>query len=131
MPRWIQLALLTTLASSAQAQNLCELTSGARLEAQDDQGTFLGTITDPSDSDSIYNAQGSYGSADSQWSIWNRYGRFGSEFSAYSPHNPSSTMPPKLVKAGRVVGYLSVNSAISAITPALLQERCGPALSNN
>lgn len=126
--RWTLIALLAGLASTADAQNLCELAAGARVEAQDDQGTYLGTIARASEADSIFNAAGGYGGPDSPTSIWNPYGRFGSTFSAYSPHNPAATQPPKLVKDGRVVGYLSANRAVSAITPALLIERCGSRL---
>ena len=120
----VRCLLLTAMASAANGQGLCESVAGARLLAQDDQNTFLGTISRPSDPESIFNAVGIYGSPESQLSIWNRYGRFGSEFSAYSPHNAVAVTPPRLVREGRLVGYLSKNPAISAITPDLLRERC-------
>ena len=120
----VRFLLQAAMASAANGQSLCESVAGASLFAQDDQNTFLGTIGRPTDPESIFNVAGIYGSPDSLLSIWNRYGRFGSEFSAYSPRNAAAATPPRLVRDGRLVGYLSNNPAISAITPDLLRERC-------
>ena len=95
---------------------------GAKLVAQDDQNTFLGTLESSYASNSIFNEYGSYGSEYSSKSIWNNYGTFGGEYSSYSPFNKFSSTPPMIIKNGRVIGYLTANKSMrGAINPGLIK----------
>jgi len=88
------LALLSVLlVPHANAEEICDTVKGAVLVAQDDKNTYLGKITNPYDSDSIFNEYGTYGSEYNSASIWNQYATFGSEYSSYSPHNSYSSTP--------------------------------------
>ena len=108
----------------AHAQDACEF-EGAIIIADDYTNTYLGSITNKSDPESIFNEEGEYGSAMSLDSIWNTNGLFGDEHSVYSPRNPQTPSPPMILKDGKVVAYLTVNMSIeSAISLALLTERC-------
>ena len=108
----------------AHAQDACEL-EGAIIIADDYTNTYLGSVTNQSDAESIFNEDGDYGSANSLDSIWNTNGMFGSEHSVYSPRNPQTPSPPMILKDGRVVAYLTVNVSIeNAISLELLKERC-------
>jgi hypothetical protein len=47
-------------------------------------------------------------------SIWNAYGTYGSEYNSYSPWNRYSSTPPVVVdKAGKFYGYFTRNSNTS------------------
>lgn len=99
---------------------------GAVIIAQDDANTYLGKITSPYDSDSIFNEYGTYGSEYSFTSIWNDYSTFGSEYSTYSPFNEYTSTPPMIIKDKRIIGYLTTNKYIQgAISPNLLKALCG------
>lgn len=66
------------------------------------------------DSNSIWNAYGTYGSKYNSTSIWNKYGTFGSEYNSLSPWNRYSSTPPVVVdKAGKFYGYFTRNSNTS------------------
>ena len=72
---------------------------------------YLGCINcNNFDSDSIWNAYGTYGSSYNSNSIWNEYGTYGSSYNPYSPWNSYSTTPPVVVdKEGNFYGYFTVN----------------------
>jgi hypothetical protein len=73
-------------------------------------GTFLGRISkDNFDELSISNPYGPYGSPYSSKSIFNDYGPYGGEYSTMSPFNSYSTTPPRVVRDGMELGYLTVN----------------------
>lgn len=91
----------------------CALVEDAVILAQDGKNTYLGKISNSYDSDSIFNEYGDYGNEFSSESIWNEYSEFGNEFNSYSPFNEFSTMPPMLIKGGKVIGYLSANEYVS------------------
>jgi len=55
--------------------------SAAKLFADDERHTYLGTIEDEFAADSIFNEFGTHGSPFSSDSIWNEFGDFGGEFS--------------------------------------------------
>src|SRR5438132_370128 len=93
----------------AAQSELCPRLSGASIIAQDDESTFLGTISSKFQSNSIFNQFGTHGSQFSSESIWNEFSQYGSEFSSYSPFNRFSNTPPVIVKGGEVIAYLSVN----------------------
>ena len=66
------------------------------------------------DSNSIWNAYGTYGSKYNSNSIWNKYGTFGSEYNSLSPWNRYSSTPPVVVdKSGKFYGYFTRNSNTS------------------
>ena len=119
------IALFLLLAPQANAEEVCDIVKGAVLIAQDDKNTYLGKITNPYDSDSIFNEYGTYGSEYSSSSIWNEYATFGSEYSSYSPHNSYTSTPPMIIKNRKILGYLSANKSIkSSISPNLLKALC-------
>lgn len=72
---------------------------------------YLGCLTcDKYDSESIWNAYGTYGSKYNSNSIWNKYGTYGSEYNSYSPWNKySSSSPIILDENKKSYGYFTVN----------------------
>lgn len=76
-----------------------------------DGKVYLGKlVTNPYDSESIWNPYCKYGSEYQSDSIWNPYGTYGSEYSSDSAFNPYASTPPKIVdKNGKFFGYLTAN----------------------
>ena len=111
--------------ATANAQDFSYLVMeirGAKIVAQDDKNTFLGTLESSYDSNSIFNKYGSFGSSYSSTSIWNSYGSFGGEYSSYSPFNKYSSTPPMIIKDGKVIGYLTTNKSMSgAVNPGIIK----------
>lgn len=96
--------------------------SGAQIYAQDEDNTYLGSITNKYNSDSVLNTYGNYGSQYNAKSIWNNYGSFGGAYSTYSPFNKYSSKPPVIMKNNRIIGYLTVNSfTTNGINPNVLK----------
>lgn len=119
------LALLLVFRIGARAQDVCVLLMGSVVIAQDSSNTFLGKITNSFDSESIFNEFGTYGNDFSGKSIWNQFSTFGNEFNGNSPFNRLSSSPPMIIKAGKVIGYLSANKSIrGSISPNLLKALC-------
>lgn len=120
------LALLVLLiATSIQAEEVCEVVKGAVLIAQDGQNTYLGKIANSYDSESIFNEYGTYGSQYNSLSIWNQYGTFGSEYNSNSATNPYTSTPPMIIKNRKGLGYLSANKSLrGSISPNLLKALC-------
>ena len=83
--------------------------SGAKLFADDERHTYLGTIEDEFAADSIFNEFGTRGSPFSSDSIWNEFGDFGGEFSSESPFNQFSLSPPLIVKNDKIIARLTVS----------------------
>lgn len=77
-----------------------------------DHDVYLGCINcDSYNSNSIWNAYGTYGSKYNAKSIWNAYGNYGSEYSSTSPFNSYASNPPVIVdKEGGFYGYFTVNT---------------------
>jgi len=73
---------------------------------------YLGCLNcDKYNSNSIWNAYGTYGSKYNSNSIWNAYGTYGSKYNSYSPWNAYSSDPPVVVdKEGNFCGYFTVNA---------------------
>lgn len=73
---------------------------------------YLGCLNcDKYNSNSIWNAYGTYGSKYNSNSIWNAYGTYGSKYNSYSPWNAYSSDPPVVVdKDGNFYGYFTVNT---------------------
>ena len=94
---------------------------GSTVIAED--GTYLGKIADSWDPDSIFNENGLYGSKTGTNSIWNENGKYGNRFSMYSPFNPVTSTPPKILKDGKEIGYLSVNENLpGAVDPKSIKK---------
>lgn len=99
---------------SANTQNLSKLNNlmGAEIIAEDE--TFLGLISSNRyDEKSIANNYGPHGGKYSQYSIFNQYGPYGGKYSQYSPFNQYSSTPPKIIKNGSLLGYLTANKYLS------------------
>ncbi len=107
---------------NTQYSEVINLLKGASIIAQDDDRTFLGTLTNELNLNSIFNEIGTYGSDISSNSIWNDIGTFGSDISLYSPFNDITSTPPMIIKNGKIIGYLTVNDIISGgISPDILK----------
>jgi hypothetical protein len=117
------LLLLLCVSAVGNAQDLCQIISGASVIADD--GQFLGKLTSQYSSDSILNEYGTYGSQYSSDSIWNPYGRYGSEYSSLSPFNQYTSTPPVLVKGGKVVAYLTTNKSLRGAVNPYAVKSCG------
>ena len=85
----------------------CYELEGAKIIAED--GTFLGTLDDHYDSESIYNDYSDHGSDYCSDCIWNEYSDYGSDYSSESPFNEYASDPPILIKDGEVVGTLTID----------------------
>ncbi len=96
-----------------QAQNVCQFVVGASVITYD--GSFVGKLTNASESDSIFNGYGIYGNQNSALSIWNRYGVYGGQNYRQSPFNPYTSIPPILVKEGRVIARFTINQHLSGV----------------
>lgn len=113
------------LPAASGAQEVCDTLAGAKIIAQDEESTYLGTVSSSSDRDSIFNEYGTYGNDYSSESLWNRYSKFGSEYNRTSPFNKYSSSPPMLIRGRDVIGYLSENkSNAPSISPARLKTLC-------
>ena len=86
-------------------------TSQLLLFGGEDQKTFLGCLNcSQSDSRSICDKFGEYGSQFNDGSIWNQFGNFGSPLSSDSPWNQYSTSGPIVMdKSGQSYGRFTSN----------------------
>ena len=86
---------------------------------------FLGCVScERADAQSIFNAEGVFGSTRDPRSIWNPHGRFGGRTSPESPWNPQGTAPPLMKdEYGHTHGYFTANTAFPGRTtdPALVR----------
>ena len=85
----------------------CYELDGAKIIAED--GTYLGTLGDSYESDSIYNEYSDHGSTYDSDSIWNEYSDYGNEYSSQSPFNDYASDPPVLLKDGEIIGKLTTD----------------------
>lgn len=114
-----------TLLTTTNANDLCQIVGGAKIISQESK-TYLGSITNKYDSDSIFNTYGTYGSKYSSDSIMNDYGPYGGKYSSESPFNEYTSTPPYIVKNGNIIGYLTVNKYMdNALNPFVLIAECG------
>lgn len=84
---------------------LIDYIKDSKIIAQDDENTYLGTLSNSFNSESIFNEFGTYGSEFSAKSIWNQFSKFGNEFNQYSPFNSFSARPPMLIKKVRLLNF--------------------------
>lgn len=117
---WI---IMIILLGAGIAKADCPSLHGIKLVADD--GTFLGAIGSPYDTNSIFNKYGSHGSPYASDSIFNKYGTYGSPYSSQSAFNDYTSTPPMLISNGKVVGYLSTNENLAgAVNPYALVGEC-------
>ena len=118
------LALLFSLNGWAVSSYECYELDGAKIIAED--GTYLGTLGDSYEPDSIYNEYSDYGSTYDSESIWNEYSDYGSDYSSQSPFNDYASDPPVLLKEGEVVGKLTTDPyKYEGVDPRSVGEDCG------
>ncbi len=127
MKKFIHIAVVIVVALAtypAQGQSsICAIYDGAIVLNSDDE--FIGTVSDPSQSNSIFNEYGRYGSQYQSESIWNQYGNNGSEYSTGSAFNPYTSSPPRLIKNRQFIGYLTANRYLrGAVNPIVLGVTC-------
>ena len=101
----------------------CYELDGAKIIAED--GTYLGTLGDSYESDSIYNEYSDHGSTYDSDSIWNEYSDYGNEYSSQSPFNDYASNPPVLLKDGEVIGKLTTDPyEYDGVDPRSVGEDC-------
>ena len=110
--------------SPAIAQsNFCQQIDGAVIISA--SGDYLGKFANQYDSNSIFNKFGTYGSKFQSKSIWNDFGENGSEYNPNSWRNKFSPTPPKVIKNGSVIAFLTVNKNVAgAINPIVVGAMC-------
>lgn len=97
-----------TVSFTAAGADEFETLIGGKLVAPD--GAFLGlVIADTTDSQSIVNTWGQYGSFESPTSIFNASIPYGGKDGVFSPFNPASPSPPSIYKEGRFYAYCTEN----------------------
>lgn len=97
---------------------LIKMLLGAKIYSQEKPPKYLGEIAGEFDRESIFNEFGPHGSEFAADSIWSEFGNYGSEFSAHSPFNKFTGTPPMIVSGNKIIGYLTVNTAIrGGLTP--------------
>ncbi len=117
--------VIAAFSFSVKSQDLCIKLKNARIIAQDSENTYLGTVSNKHSSESIFNEYGKFGSEFRTTSIWNEHSSFGSKHRIYSAFNDHSNKPPKIVKNGYTIGYLTTNKfKIKAINPFELKGQC-------
>ncbi len=109
---------------SAYAQNdVCQAIDGAMLINKDDE--YIGKLAISTDPDSVFNEYGKYGNEYNSWSIWNEYGKNGGEYQSGSAFNDYSSDPPRIVKNGSVIGFLTTNKfKRGAVNPIVVGVVC-------
>jgi hypothetical protein len=116
--RWL------ALKAPAAKTDTCSIILNAIVTAKD--GTYLGRIAGSFGKDSLFNQFSAYGNKFSSKSIWNEFGRYGGEFSRSSPFNEFTRTPPSITKEGKLIGYLTANTAIRSGISVSAARSCFP-----
>lgn len=117
------LLLLSSADMAIQDAEVCSLVDGAVIIDNDDE--YIGKIADIYIKDSIYNEYGPYGSEYRRESVFNEYGKNGSEYRSGSATNEYTITPPRIIKDGRVIAYLTKNKSLrGGIDPVVLGVTC-------
>ena len=100
------LFIFLLLVSAVSAQKL-------HLYGGSNHDVYLGCLNcSKTDSNSIWNDLGKYGSANSSMSIWNDFGTYGNPMNSLSPWNDFASKPPIVVDAsGKFCGYFTVDKS--------------------
>jgi len=98
----------------AGAANTTYCAEALLLYGGEDHDVYLGCLNCSStDSNSVWNEIGQYGSSVSSTSIWNTVGQYGSSVSSLSPWNSISSEAPAIVdRNGGFYGYFSSNTVL-------------------
>lgn len=102
----------------------CSDFEGSMVFSQDDRPIFLGFFGSDFSTDSINNQFGPYGSAFSSTSIRNSFSSYGSQFSNVSAFNPFAQKPPVVVRNGKKIGHITVNTAINGVSLSMIDAGC-------
>jgi hypothetical protein len=122
------LSVCSVLISHVEGSELtsfrCSEVEGAKIIAEN--GTYLGTLDDNYQTDSIFNDFSDHGSSYGQESIWNEYSEHGDSYSSGSPFNEYAADAPVLLKDGEVVGRLTTSQHDSTgVNPNSVGKECG------
>lgn len=129
MKKTIAALLLSVPLAGFANPELCELVRGAKVFAQDEENTYLGTVTNSVAYESIFNDIGPHGSDIRRESIWNDISPYGSSVMAISAMNSMAVKPPFMIKGGKVIGYLTANKSMKpGINPKILKALCAEQL---
>jgi hypothetical protein len=104
-------ACLLVPAGSASALTCADL-DGASIFSSEARPLYLGFLGDGVAQDSINNSLGAYGSPQATASVRNKLGPYGSESAPTGANNASASIPPKIVKDGSFIAYLSTNGQL-------------------
>jgi len=115
----IHLLLISTLAfgaisESASAQLTCSDLEGASIFSSETAPVYLGFVGSEFAGNSINNSFGTYGNEFSNFSVRNEFGVYGSSTSIFSAQNEFATQPPKIIKDGTFIAYLSANNFLGS-----------------
>lgn len=118
-------ALTLTFAQNTHAQSCADL-DGASVFSSEDRPLYLGFFGNDFARDSINNDFGDFGSEFSSTSVRNSFGNYGNDFSSVSANNNFATRPPKIVKNGKHLAYLSTNQFLdwTSFSLAIIDQSC-------
>lgn len=102
--------LLLAVSIPAMSQLDCERLDGATVISSDAAPVYLGFFGSFSAQNSIANTFSVYGSSFNDLSVRNEFGRYGSNSSDFSAQYEFATRPPRIVRDGRLLAYLSTNT---------------------
>jgi hypothetical protein len=118
------LVFISRVESSELSSFRCSEVEGAKIIGEN--GSYLGTLDDHYETDSIFSDYNDYGSSYSQESIWNEYSEYGDPYSSGSPFNEYASDAPVLLKDGEVVGRLTTSRYdYDGINPKSVGKECG------
>lgn len=96
----------------------------AMVFSQEDIPVFLGFFGSSSTSNSINNTFGQFGGAFSSTSMRSNFSTYGNQFSNFSAMNSFALKPPVVVKGGRKIGHVTVNSLVNGTSLAVIDASC-------
>ena len=108
----ITLALVLFMSPLAHCEDMTDMVrtlDNATVQAQDAHNTYLGSISSEHSGNSIFNDFGAHGGQNQLDSVWNPLWVFGSPWSPWSSSNEFASAPPRIIKDGAVIGYLTTN----------------------
>ena len=114
LDNWVDLVIRNLVATSQNMVENFQISNliGAEIIAED--GQSLGIIgRDRFNPLSILNPVGVHGSQVGDSSIFNPFGKYGGQISPLSPFNSRTETPPKIMKNGVLLIYLTTNGLIS------------------
>ena len=108
----IILAVMLALPSWAQAQLFCSDIDGASVFSSEEAPVYLGFFGSNFATNSIYYTAGTYGASFSDSSVRSSSGKYGNSWGTFSARNTSATRPPKIIRDGIFIAYLSNNTSL-------------------